>query len=155
MSTMHEATPTQDPADAVTLFFMEVERIRGNDPWVSPLGGGILAGLTLDIAHSSRAFSRALGIEHALVLREIKTLVDLGRLIVRERNERTQGCTYALVPLPVVIPTDEKPIRRPPSLASGSLIASTGRATRGGCSSKGGSCGSALPRDDGSFPGSR
>ena len=103
MAMLRESTQ-QQAADAVTLFFTEVERIRGTAPWISQLGGGILAGITLDIAHSSRAFARALGIEHALVLREVRMLAELGRLTVSERNARTQSCAYELVPLQLATP---------------------------------------------------
>lgn len=137
MTTMHEAVQAQDQADAVTLFFTEVERICGDDPWISQLGGGILAGIALDIAHSSRAFARALGIEHALVLREIQTLVDLGRLTVSQRNERTQGCTYELVPVPILMPRTAESTGTRGSLTSERIIATSGRAdareSRGQC----------------------
>lgn len=80
--------------DAVGIYFAEVERICGKDPWLSPLGGGILAGIELEIAHDSRTFARALGIEHAIVLREVQTLVELERLVVTKRDERTHRCSY-------------------------------------------------------------
>ena len=80
--------------DAVEIYFAEVERICTKDPWLSPLGGGILAGIALDVAHDSRAFAKALGIAHAIVLREIQTLVDLERLVVTRRDDRTHRCSY-------------------------------------------------------------
>lgn len=90
--TMATAPQTIDPAE---IYFAEVERICTKDPWLSPLGGGILAGIALDIAHDSRTFARTLGIEHAIVLREVQVLVELERLIVTERDERTHRCGYA------------------------------------------------------------
>jgi len=80
--------------DAVEIYFAEVERICAKDPWLSPLGGGILAGITLDVAHDSRSFARTLGIEHAIVLREVQALVELERLVVTKRDARTQRCSY-------------------------------------------------------------
>jgi hypothetical protein len=140
MIMMHEAVTTQSPPDAVSAFFAEVASICGIDPWISQLGGGILAALVLDIAHDSRAFARALGIEHALVLREVQVLADLGRLKVKERNARTQRCSYELVPLPVEVPRHEESPRD--RVAPGTqIIASTGnggRQTGGGCGGKGG-----------------
>ncbi len=90
---------TASSDDGVGVFMAEVARICKVDPWVSTLGAGILAAISLDIAHDSRAFARAFGIEHALVLREMRTLVELDRLIVTRRDERTQRCSYELEPL--------------------------------------------------------
>jgi hypothetical protein len=83
-----------DTDDPVGIYFAEVERICARDPWLSPLGGGILAGIALDVAHDSRAFAKALGIAHAIVLREVQALVDLERLVVTKRDARTQRCSY-------------------------------------------------------------
>jgi DNA-binding MarR family transcriptional regulator len=91
---MNNVASTPQADDAVGIYFAEVERICTRDPWLSPLGGGILAGITLDVAHDSRAFARALGIEHAIVLREIQALVELDRLVVTKRDERTHRCSY-------------------------------------------------------------
>ena len=86
------ASEAHDPA---ARYFAEVERICPKHPWLTPLGGAILAGIDLAVAHDSRGFAKALGIEHALVLREVQTLVDLERLIVTQRDERTHRCRYA------------------------------------------------------------
>lgn len=91
---MNMATAPQTN-DAAEIYFAEVERICTKDPWLSPLGGGILAGIALDVAHDSRTFAKALGIEHAIVLREVQALVELERLIVTKRDERTHRCSYA------------------------------------------------------------
>ncbi len=85
--------------DGVGVFMDEVARICKVDPWVSTLGAGILAAISLEIARDSRAFAKAFGIEHALVLREVQTLVELDRLIVTKRDERTQRCSYEVEPL--------------------------------------------------------
>ncbi len=83
-------------ADAADLYFAEVERMCAGDPALSALGAGILVGIAFDIAHDSRAFARTLGIEHAIVLREVQGLVAMGRLTITRRDERTHRCGYAL-----------------------------------------------------------
>jgi len=87
-----------EPTDAAAAYLSEVERICSNDPRLSTLGGGILAGITLNIAHDSRSFSRLLGIEHALVLREVQHLSELGLIAIEARDGRTQRCRYRVVP---------------------------------------------------------
>ena len=72
----------------------EVERLCAADPRLGTLGAGILAGINLDIAHDSRSFARTLGIEHALVLREVEMLAEVGLLTVTRRDDRTQRCFY-------------------------------------------------------------
>lgn len=86
------------PDDAVALYLAEVERQCAADPALSTVAAGILAGQALDIAHDSRGFSRLLGIEHALVLREVELLADRGRLLVTRRDERTRRTCYASAP---------------------------------------------------------
>jgi hypothetical protein len=85
---MNEETPE-------ATFMAEVERLCTADSRLSPLSAGILAGILLDVAHDSRTFSRILGIEHALILREIEMLTELGRLAITRRDERTQRTYYA------------------------------------------------------------
>jgi hypothetical protein len=142
MTPVHEAIQTHEPADAATRFFTEVGRICDGDPWISPLGGGILAGVTLDIAHNSRAFSRALGIEHALVIREVGVLADLGRLTVNKRNERSHSCSYELVPRQEeVAPRRRVESARNRRALAPDIIATTGGdaggQVRSGCGGKG------------------
>ena len=83
-------------SDGFEVFLTEVARTCGKDPWLSTMGGGIIAAITLDIAHDSRSFARTFGIEHALVLREVQILEDMDRLQVTRRDERTQRCSYQL-----------------------------------------------------------
>ncbi len=87
-----------DMDDGVAIYMNEVERACANDERLSPLAGGILAGIALDIAHDSRGFAKIFGIEHALVLREVQALVGIERLIVTKRDARTQRCSYAPAP---------------------------------------------------------
>lgn len=84
-----------DVSDAEALYLAEVERQCEADPMLSPLGAGILAGLALHVAQDSRSFARLLGIEHALVLREVEQLAAAGRLIVTKRDPRTSRTAYA------------------------------------------------------------
>jgi hypothetical protein len=74
-----------------------LQRAAGED--VSALGAGLLAAVELGIATDSRSFSRLLGIEHALVLREIALLSAAdGYLLVTARNPRTLRTSLALSP---------------------------------------------------------
>jgi hypothetical protein len=66
------------------------------DPQISPLAAGIVIGIDLGIT-DSRSFSRLLGVEHALVLREIAGLSGPDGLItVTARNEKTLRTSLAL-----------------------------------------------------------
>jgi hypothetical protein len=79
-------------------FLDAVAVISSADAALSPLGAAILAAMDFGIAKDSRTFSRKLGIEHALVLREITALSGegLGVLKIARRNERTQRTEIAL-----------------------------------------------------------
>ncbi len=72
----------------------KVEQLCSRNPRLTPLGGAIMAGIHFDLAHDSRSLSNSLGIEHALVLREVQTLVDLRCISITQRDQRTQRCTY-------------------------------------------------------------
>jgi hypothetical protein len=86
-----------DPAPDAETYMALVEALTEADPRLSPLAAGILAAAHLDIAHDSRSFAKALGISHALVLREVEILSgDLGLLTVIRREARTQRCFYAV-----------------------------------------------------------
>ena len=82
---------------AIDLFMAKVDQVCVADPRLTSLAGTILAGIAFEIAHDSRSLSRAVGIGHALVLREVQALVDLQRLQVTKREERTQRCSYVLL----------------------------------------------------------
>ena len=75
--------PTQAPrrmseAPDSDLFMSRVDALlRGGALQVSPLGAGIIVAIDMGIA-DSRSFSRLLGVEHALVLREIADLSGPG-----------------------------------------------------------------------------
>jgi hypothetical protein len=89
-----------DPEDEITAerFLDAVAVVAAADNALSPIGAAILAAMDFGIAKDSRTFSRKLGIEHALVLREITALSSdgLGFLKVVSRNERTQRTELAL-----------------------------------------------------------
>lgn len=77
-------------------FVVMTERLARLDPRLSMLQAGLLAAVHLDIAHDSRSFARLLGIEHALVLREITALCEAGDLLaVTRRDERTMRAFFA------------------------------------------------------------
>ncbi|GEM_PF-938774 len=84
-----------DGQDAAAIYFAEVERLCEGDPSLSSLAAGILAGMTLGVAHDSRSFARLLGIEHALVLREVELLSSAGSLAITARDPRTSRTSYA------------------------------------------------------------
>lgn len=85
------------PSSDINVFMAEIDRISAVDPRLNALSAAILAGLAFDIAHDSRSFAKALGIEHALVLREVQALLDLECLTITKRDERTQRCSYAAI----------------------------------------------------------
>lgn len=88
------------PSDPAAVYMAEVERQCAADPLLSPLAAGILAGAMLNVAQDSRSFARLLGVEHALVLREVEQLSASGQLQVTRRDERTQRAFYALGAVP-------------------------------------------------------
>ena len=74
-----------------------VERLVAASENLSPFSAGIIAALALDVAADSRTFARVLGIEHALVLREVNLLgADGGYLHITQRDPRTQRTRYEL-----------------------------------------------------------
>lgn len=86
-------------SQTVDSFMAEVENACTSDPRLTSLAGAILAGSILDVAHDSRGCAKALGIEHALVLREVQNLADLQRLRITKRDLRTQRCHYEMLPV--------------------------------------------------------
>jgi hypothetical protein len=63
---------------------------------ISPLAAGIIVAIDMGIT-DSRSFSRALGVEHALVLREIAHLSEADSLIrVTGRQSKTLRTSLAL-----------------------------------------------------------
>ncbi|RYE57121.1 MAG: hypothetical protein EOP18_03215 [Rhizobiaceae bacterium] len=83
--------------DPIALYLARVESLLAADDRLTPLAAGILAAAELGIASDSLGFARALGVSHALVLREIDALEqDFGLIRVLNRNPRTQRTLYAL-----------------------------------------------------------
>lgn len=86
-----------DETSIAETYMAEVEALMLRDTRLSPLAAGVLVAIKLDIAHDSRSFAKALGINHALALREVEILTsDYGLLEVTERNRRTQRTFYCL-----------------------------------------------------------
>ena len=79
------------------LFMSRAEALlTGRESQISPLAAGIVVAIDLGIA-DSRSFSRQLGVEHALVLREIADLSGPdGLIVVTARNEKTLRTSLAL-----------------------------------------------------------
>lgn len=84
---------SEPPADAET-FLAAADTIAALRFDLSQLEAGLLAGLSLGLAADTRSFARVFGIEHALVLRALEILVDLGLMTVTSRNARTQRAHY-------------------------------------------------------------
>jgi hypothetical protein len=86
-----------EPPDS-DLFLSRVDALmtKGEALPLSPLAAGIVVAVELGIA-DSRGFARALGIEHALVLREIALLSGSDGLItVTGRHPKTLRTSLAL-----------------------------------------------------------
>jgi hypothetical protein len=79
------------------LFMARVEALLNEGALqVSPLGAGIIVAIDMGIA-DSRSFSRLLGVEHALVLREIADLSGPdGPVVVTGRQPKTLRTSLAL-----------------------------------------------------------
>lgn len=82
-----------DP-DPTILFLSRVESLLAADPRLSSLSAGILAAAQLGIAADSIAFCRALDVSHALALREIGLLEELGLIRILRRDSRTSRTFY-------------------------------------------------------------
>jgi hypothetical protein len=80
-------------------FMQAVSTVCASDRSLSPLGAALLVAHHVGVAKDSRTFARKLGVEHALVLREISKLEDGGFLLVASRNARTQRAELALTEL--------------------------------------------------------
>lgn len=80
------------------MFLARIEAVLAGagSPELSPLAAGIVVAVDMGLA-DSRAFSRALGIEHALVLREIAEISGPDGLItVTGRHAKTMRTLLAL-----------------------------------------------------------
>ena len=79
------------------VFMSRVEGLlSAASPPISPLAAGIIVAVDMGIA-DSRSFSRALGVEHALVLREIADLSGpSGPIVVTARNDKTLRTSLVL-----------------------------------------------------------
>ena len=76
-------------------FLALVDELREATPTLTPIGAGVLVAVRLGIG-DSRTFSRVLGIEHALVLREVTELAETGLLAITDRKQRSQKASFAL-----------------------------------------------------------
>ena len=77
-----------------TVFLSEVEKLLQNDPRLSPVKAALIAAARFDIAGDSRTFSRLLDVPHALVLRELNELFDLGNYLQCSRRDNRTLRTY-------------------------------------------------------------
>ena len=80
-------------------FMAQVERIAAAEPRLTQLQAALIAACLLDIAHDSRGFARLLGMAHALVLRDLNALAEMGGFIeITRRDARTMRTFYAAAP---------------------------------------------------------
>ncbi|MET0409320.1 MAG: hypothetical protein ABW006_13225 [Hyphomicrobium sp.] len=79
-------------------FLDAVSAVRFVAPDLSPIGAAILAAIDFGIAKDSRTFARRIGIEHALVLREVTALSsnELDLIEIVSRNQRTSRTEIAV-----------------------------------------------------------
>ncbi|MGD1886731.1 MAG: hypothetical protein ACFB01_06345 [Cohaesibacteraceae bacterium] len=64
---------------------------------LTPLAAGLLAASHSGYCSDSHTFSKRLGVEHALVIRECVMLADqLGAIRVERKNERSQRMVFSL-----------------------------------------------------------
>jgi hypothetical protein len=79
------------------LFMSRVDALlKGETLQISPLAAGIIVAIDMGIA-DSRSFARVLGVEHALVLREIAELSGPdGLIVVTGRHSKTLRTALAL-----------------------------------------------------------
>lgn len=74
-----------------------VGRLLSADPTLAPIGAAVLAAVHLGLCADSRTFSRAFGIAHALVLREVSDLAETRSLLaIVGRDARTQRTSVTL-----------------------------------------------------------
>ncbi|MEQ9345316.1 MAG: hypothetical protein RIG26_02625 [Thalassospira sp.] len=86
-----------DPQQGPDAFLDLVGQLIATQPNLTPIQASILIAAQQDIAHDSRTFARLLGLSHALVLRELNTLLqtdDVLKLV--KRDERTLRTHYAI-----------------------------------------------------------
>lgn len=93
---MSEPDSRAEPSEERVLAF--IEALCAADAALTPLSAAIVAAPYLGIASDTRAFARSLGVEHALVLRELTGLTDAHTPLVSitSRDDRTQRTFYAL-----------------------------------------------------------
>ncbi|MEM1376588.1 MAG: hypothetical protein AAGG69_04290 [Pseudomonadota bacterium] len=71
--------------------------VSEGDTSLAPLSAGLLAASFSGYCSDSHTFSKRLGIEHALVIRECVQLADeLGMIEIDHKNERSQRLRYKL-----------------------------------------------------------
>ncbi|MBX2832173.1 MAG: hypothetical protein KTR23_13700 [Rhodospirillales bacterium] len=86
-----------NPQQGPDAFLDLVGQLIATRPELTPIQASILIAAQQDIAHDSRTFARLLGLSHALVLRELNTLLqadDVLKLI--KRDPRTLRTHYVL-----------------------------------------------------------
>ncbi len=83
--------------DQTDRFLLLVEERQAKDPRLTALQAALIVGAEEGIARDSRTFARLLGVAHALVLRELNALVEMGGpLRIEKREVRTLRTFYAV-----------------------------------------------------------
>ncbi|MEM6712427.1 MAG: hypothetical protein AAF590_09110 [Pseudomonadota bacterium] len=76
---------------------MMQQLLRDESNALTPLSASLLAASFSGYCSDSHTFSKKLGVEHALVIRECVHLADeLSVIEIEGKNERTQRLTYSL-----------------------------------------------------------
>jgi hypothetical protein len=91
------AGATSEPGVSEDRFLAIVEAVCAANGSLTPLSGALLAGPHLGMPSDTRSIARILGVEHALVLRDLTTLSEGTTLIrITARNGKTQRTAYEL-----------------------------------------------------------
>ena len=81
--------------DDAELFLSLVAGMQARDSRLTPLQAALIVAAELGIARDSRTFARVVGVAHALALRELNALVNMGGpLRVTKREMRTLRTHY-------------------------------------------------------------
>ena len=77
-------------------FLALVAEAQAKDPELTSLQAGLIVAAELGIAANSRTFARLLDVAHALVLRELNLLAELGKLRIVKQDARTMRTYYVV-----------------------------------------------------------
>lgn len=86
-----------EDTDETERFMSLVAELQTKDPRLTSLQAALVVAAEQDIAHDSRSFARIFGTAHALVIRELNDLVELGGgLRIIKTDQRTLRTHYVV-----------------------------------------------------------